>query len=257
MVLNDGVIGSVMLTPGGLTVITKEDALKQFVTQGKFTDSRIREEDLRQSIKEVFHADLVKFLPPVEKSRQMTAYEVSQRAELVRLLGPAFGNLTDFWLDPMIENGFYMMYRAGAFPPPPDSIREMARSGKQTFKIEYEGPLAKAQRAGEIEALVKTMQVLSPLADMNPQIMDNFDFDEIAQVVALINGVPKKIMRGKEGPTGIKSMRLAREKAALERQTMEQAASAAEIAGKAGPVVKQLGGPDAIKRLLGAAGANA
>lgn len=253
LVKDDGVIGSVRLRPGGLTTISKENAVEQFITQAKFSDSRLKEEDLKRSIKEIFHNDLVKFLPPVEESKQMTAYEVSKRAELVRLLGPAFGNITDYWLDPLIEKGFYMMLRAGAFSPPPDSIREIAAGGRESFKIEYEGPLAKAQRSQEIDSIVRTMEVLSPLSEMYPQIPDNFDPDEIAQTVALINGVPKRIIRGKEGPTGVKALREAKLKEAQEQKQLEAAGQVADAAGKAVPALQSLG-PEGAKAMAGMMG---
>lgn len=251
MMLDDGVIGSVSLKPGGLTTISKPEAIKQFISQARVSESRINEKDLRQAIREIFYADLVRFLPPVEQSKQMTAFEVAQRAELVRLLGPAFGNITDYWLDPMIEKGFYMMYRAGAFSPPPPSIQEIAAAGRENFKIEYEGPLAKAQRAREIGSIVDTLNVIAPMKEAYPDIMDNFDGDEIARLVAAINGVPKKISRGTEGPRGIVAMRNTRAAGEKQARDMEQAAGLADMVQKMGPAVKGAD-PAALQKLLGA-----
>lgn len=252
-VLDDGVIGNVQLIPGGITVFRKMDAFKELVTQARFDVGRLKEEDLIRSIQGIFYADLIRFVPPVDESRQMTAYEVSKRYELQLLLGPTFGNLVFHWFDPMIERGFNMMLRAGALPPMPRKFVELSQRGRDQVKIEYESPLAKALRAHEVAAITNTMTVVGPMAEVKADIFDNFDLDEAAQHIARVNGIPAKIMRAKEGKNSVKEIREARAKEQMRRSQLEEAAAAAEVASKATPALKAIGpgGAQALSRMAG------
>lgn len=248
-----GVLGSIRLTPGGLTTVENtEKDLKQFITQARFSDNRIKEEDLKTSIREIFHYDKVKYLPPREETGQMTAYETARRYQLMQmLLGPsAYGNLATHLFDPMIERGFYMMMRKGMFSRPPDSIVQMARSGREHFKVEYEGPLAKAQRSSEIEAIDSAIMEIGNMAQLFPDITDNFDSDEAAQHIGRVRGVPAKIMRSKEE---IQKIRTARGQAALQQRALEQTDIASGAAQKLAGAAKSMG-PGGMNAMARAAG---
>jgi Bacteriophage head to tail connecting protein. len=122
--VDQGVIGTIRLDPGGATVVKKDGDLKPLSTGARYPDNRQRLLDLKQSIKEVFHNDKVKFIPPREQTGQMTAYEVSKRYQLAQqLLGPTFGNIIFHGLDRIIESTFNMMNKAGAFPHRPLILR--------------------------------------------------------------------------------------------------------------------------------------
>ena len=86
----------------------------------------------------------------------MTAFEVNIRYEMAqKLLGSPFNNLINLGLDKIIERCFGIMYRAGALDPAPPSILHAAQSN-QNINIQYESPLARAQRLEQVEAMQKT-----------------------------------------------------------------------------------------------------
>lgn len=250
-VLDNGVIGSVRWTPAGITVVSKLDAVKPILTGAKFSDNRVREEDLRNQIKEVFHGDKVQFIPPRQETGQMTAYEVSKRYELAQaLLGPTFGNIVAHGLNPIVETTFNMMFRAGAFPQPPAALSQMAGMGGDQVRIEYESPLARAQRGQDVDAINRTIQDVAPLAQAKPDIWDNFDFDATAVHIGEVRGIPAKLLTSEKDK---KAKRAARAQAEMARQQLEQAqqgaAAAKDIAGAAKDMP-----PDAMAKMAEMAG---
>jgi len=239
--VDQGVIGSVRLTPGGLTVVKKENDLKPIITGAKFSENRVKKEDLKASIREIFHGDKVKFIPPRDQTGQMTAYEVARRYQLAQqLLGPTFGNIVFHGLDRIIETTFNMLNRSGAFPEPPVEIPE-------NVKVEYESPLAKAQRVAEIEAINSTLEAAAGMAELKPDIMDNFKLDETAVFVAEVMGYPSKLINSEDEKNEI---RTARAEAQKKQEELEQAALMAKAAKDGAGAVKDLP-PEMMEKLGG------
>jgi len=239
--VDNGVIGSVRLTPGGLTVIKKDGDLKPILTGAKYSENRPKKEDLKQAIREVFHGDKVKFIPPREQTGQMTAYEVARRYQLAQqLLGPTFGNIIYHGLDLIIETSFNMMNRAKAFPDAPELIQE-------NVKVYYESPLARAQRIQEIEAINNTLEAGGAIAEVKPDIMDNFKLDETMVHVAEVLGYPSKLINSEAEREEIRN---ARAKAEKQRADLEQAALVASAAKDAAGAAKDMP-PEIMGQLTG------
>ena len=57
---NGGVIGTIRLRPGGVTTVRRHDALKPFSSGAKHDVSSIKEAELKESIRQIFHIDMVK-----------------------------------------------------------------------------------------------------------------------------------------------------------------------------------------------------
>ena len=160
----------------------------------------------------------------------MTASEVLIRYEIMqRLLGPTFGRLMFELLSPGIERQFSIMMRAGAFLPPPPSVVEIARRRGGDIDIEYEGPLSRAQRTGDLDALNKFMTFLGPIAQVDPEQLDNVDLDEATRIGAVATQVPPKVMRDRRQ---VALMRKARREAEAEAEQQAQIAAMADVANK-------------------------
>jgi len=220
-VKDQGVIGSVRITPAGLTVVNKMEDIEPLFTGSKYSENRFKREDHRAVIREMFHGDKVKFIPPREQTGAMTAYEVARRYQMAQvLLGPTFGNIIDHGLDLLVEFGFNMMLRNGAFQDPPGDIEQV--------DVQYESPLAKAQRIGEVEAINSTLEAVGLMVEAKPDIFDNFDLDGTAIQIGENFGYPTKLINDKEE---VKALRNARAEAQQQQDALEQAALAAK-AGK-------------------------
>jgi hypothetical protein len=123
----------------------------------------------------------------------MTATEVLERKEeFIRSIGPVFGRLEADYTGPLIERAFSILYRAGAFGVMPEIL------DGEAIKFEYSSPISRAHKMLEVAALSKTNQDIIPLAQTQPEIMDNFDHNKIARDVAEANGMPLDWLIAKE-----------------------------------------------------------
>lgn len=228
-IVDQGVIGSVRLTPGGLTVMKQQDSLKPLLTGAKYAETRQKREDQRQVIREIFHGDKVKFIPPRDQTGQMTAYEVARRYQLAQmLLGPTFGNIIDHGFDPLIEASFNMLLANGAFPEPPGGLAELLKETNGKVSVEYESPLARVQRVQEIESIQNTLEAVGAMVEVKPDIMDNFKLDDTAVYVAKAQGYPSKLINSDDEREEIREGRAAAQAKAEETEKMALMAKAAK-----------------------------
>jgi hypothetical protein len=156
-----------------------------------------------------------------------------------RLLGPTLGRLESELLNPIIERCFNMMLRSGAFPRPPQNIVEFSRKKHGLIDIEYEGPLARAQRSQELVAIQKFNDTMAPMASLHPEVMDVVDDDMVARKVARVSGFPSDCLRSEVAVADIRQKRLAAQE---EQNKLEQMSAVADAAGKAAPILQMMGG---------------
>lgn len=233
---HDSVIGTLRLVPGGQTSVNTHgqpiaQTIMPFQTGSHPEVSAIKEEELRKSIRQIFYVDQILALLEVQKT-EMTAYEYAKKIELLfRLLGPVYGRLEWEYLYRIIDIAFDIMLDAGAFPPPPDEIFE----SDGEIDIEFQNPISKAQRAGDVEAINLAVQDLAPLGQIFPQVWDGLDPDKTRAHIFEVRGVPAKVTRSDEEIAAVREAKAQQEKSAL---ALAEAHQAAEAMGKAAPMVK-------------------
>lgn len=226
LVEDDGVIGRVKTSPAGLTVVRRDGAIKPLNTNARFDVSDMRENELRNAIKQAFFSDQLE----LQQGPQMTATEVQVRYELMqRLLGPTLGRFQTEFLNPLIERCFNILDRQGLLAPAPDSV------AGTSIDIEYVGPLARSQRMEEATAVERLYEMAAQLAQVAPQIMDNIDHDAAIRSRAELLGVPKNIMRGMDE---VQQQRQQQAEQQAQMQQMQQAQMAAQSIGQAAPAVQ-------------------
>jgi len=240
LVRSDSVIGSLRLVPAGPTSINTHgmpirDTIMPFETGSRPEVSHLKEEELRRSIREIFYVDAIRQLLQVEKS-EMTAFEFAKKIELLfRLLGPVYGRLEWEYLHRIIDVTFDLQFATGAFSPPPPEV--FITDGQ--IDIEFQNPIAKAQRAGDAEALALALNDLAPLGQVFPQIFDRFDPDKAATGIIDIRGVPAKWTRNDRE---IAALRQARQEQDERENMLAQVEQVAGAAGKAAPALQALQG---------------
>jgi hypothetical protein len=241
-VLDDSVVGNTVdMTAGGVNVIRDKNAIESLVTRGEWDFANLEIETLKGAIMRVFFADQLQ----LQEGPQMTAHEVSVRYELMqRLLGPTLGRLEQELLNPLIERAFGMMLRAGALLPPPGELTEAIGQGEE-IDIEYESPLALAQRAQELQGIERAISLLAPLAEIKPEIIDNFDFDKLARHTSVLAGMPSKILNDMKK---IKELRDGRNRAREEQKAMDDEQQGSQTLKNLAPVMKELNQPGAANR---------
>lgn len=224
MTTEDGALEPFDLRPGKMNPGTLNDRgeplVKAFDRQSKFDIGFELMQAKQQMINEAFFITLFQIL--VENPR-MTATEVLERAqEKGMLLGPLSGRLTSEWLGPQVHREIDLHARAGRLPEMPD---ELIEAGGE-YTLEYENPLARAQRAQEGVAILRTYESVLPLAEHDESVLDNFDLDETVRTLASINGMETKLLNDEDTITGIRERR-------AEQQQMMAAAGAAPGVGRA------------------------
>jgi hypothetical protein len=130
------------------------------------------------------------------------------------------------------------MDRAKRFGDMPSSLIEFVNKNGGRLDIEYEGPLQRAQRLANVVTIQRFSQLVLPLVEADPEIMDNWDLDETMLIAAKDTGVPKKIIRSTEARDKRRADRRAAQAKQAEQQNQIESAKAA---GAAAPALKAFG----------------
>lgn len=233
-ILEDSVMGNTVdMTAGGINVIRDKNAIESLVTRGEWDFANLEITELKGAIRRVFFADQLQ----LQEGPQMTAHEVSVRYELMqRLLGPTLGRLERELLNPLIERAFGMMMRAGALPQPPMELTEAIGQGEE-IDIEYESPLALAQRAQELQGMERALALVAPIVELKPDVIDNFNLDEFTRHAARLAGMPSKILNDQNT---VNEMRQGRQQAREEQEGAEDQMRTSETLKNIAPLLKQV-----------------
>ena len=122
----------------------------------------------------------------------MTATEVLQRMEeKMRLLAPILGRIQGEFLKPVIERSYQLLINNDYLMPPPEEVLENG------LKVEYQSPIARAQRLHEVNAIQRLMQLVSPLISIDPALFKLIDPIELVRILSDILGVPANVLRSK------------------------------------------------------------
>ncbi|WP_448207282.1 portal protein [Azospirillum sp. sgz302134] len=210
-------------TPGGITYggtdMAGNPVIRPLTTGGQVGLGLEMEQQRRESIRDAFHSGLL--LMVAQPGR--TATEVLQsQEEKLRLMAPHLGRIQSEFLDPLLDRLFGILSRAGQLPQPPQVLQQYPQ-----LRVEYVSPLARAAKAAEGAALMRTMDAVLPLAAHKPEILDNFDMDEIARTLADAYGTSPKLLRDRKM---VEQERTARAQQTAQQQQLAAATMAAGAA---------------------------
>ena len=259
--LDDSVVGEVDLRPYGRNIVNAVGSRSLSETFGfmqtglKIDLSQIILTDLRQGIRRIYFSDQLE----LQEGPQMTATEVQVRYELMqRLLGPTLGRLESEFLNPLVERAFGLMARGRALLPVPQALLEQGLE-LPDLDIEYEGPLARAQRTVELTAQDRVFGFVAALtqalaaAGVPPAQAaapwDVLKLDKWVRTRAEITGVRSDDLASNEEVATIRSEREEALQAEAQKQTILEGA---EAAGKAAPMITALEGAAAGRNGKGA-----
>lgn len=200
-----------------------------YIVDGKtipVTDALL--EKIKASINDTFFYDAINLI----KADRMTATEVMQRVEEnMRILGPTYSRLQHEFLEPLVMRSYGILKRQGKLPDPP---AEIAEAGGYV-KIEYESPMARAQRTSDIMAIQRTISLIAPLAEGTPEILDNYDFDEVARHIARVTGLPQQMLKDRKRVAQERQQRAQMQQAQMMAAVAKDAAGAAKTASEIEP----------------------
>jgi hypothetical protein len=211
LVQDDGVIGKVRMTPGGITVVRSDASVQTLQIGSNWQITDMKENQLRTAIRQAYYSDQLQ----LQEGPQMTATEVQVRYELMqRLLGPTLGRFQSEFLNPLIERVFGLMLRAEAFEIAPDIIQG------ERVDVEFVGPLARSQRMEEAIAVEKLYALAGQVAQIDPSIIDNINHDQAIRMRAELLGVPKSVLRGEDEVGQIREQRAMQQQ--MQQEMMQQ-----------------------------------
>jgi hypothetical protein len=148
----------------------------------------------------------------------------------MRLLAPVLARLQSEMLQPLINRTFNILLRKKLLPEPPLSLQG------RTIDIEYVSPLARSQRTGDIQAIMRSLEILGPLAQMMP-VFDYLDTDKLVKHITDVLGVPRKVLRSDQEVANIRQQQA---EMAQQQAELQEAQQVAEAGGKAAPLLKEL-----------------
>jgi len=229
MVPDDGFLGRVNTTPGAINAYRSgsKDLIFPLETGGNLNISFEMLQDNRDRIKQHYFIDQLQ----LKDGPQMTATEVNQRVdEHLRLLGPVLGRLHFELLGPAIGRVIEIMKDANELPDNmPDELKDA------NIDVFFSSQIAKAQRFGEARTLQQFMETMAGVAQINPAVLDNIDFDMLTTINAELYGVNQEIFRGSNEVQQLRDQRAqAEQEAARQQQEQHQA----EVANKVAPAVQ-------------------
>jgi hypothetical protein len=226
MLQEDGALSAFDLRPGALNPgglgTNGEELAKPFVSGADIGLGLDLLQAKQAMVNEAYFITLFQILI---ESRNMTATEVMERAqEKGMLLGPLMGRQQSEFLGPLIEREIDIAARRGDLPPMPDALLEAGG----LYKVEYESPLARAQRAEEGVAIMRTVEGLQAFVATNPEILDNFDLDEISRTLGEVNGMAAKLFRPRDAVEELRAQRAQQQQAAMMAEAAPGVARAAK-----------------------------
>jgi hypothetical protein len=234
LVHDDGIIDSFSLKPGALNaggVSAEGRSLVQALPVGNIAIGKDMMDDNRAAINDAFLVTLFQILV---ETPQMTATEVIERVrEKGALLSPTMGRQQTELLDPMIERELDLLAAQGLLPPLPEALLE----AEGEYKVEYDSPLSRAQRAEEAAGGLRMIDYAANIAanTQDPSILDHFNFDVMVPELADIQGLPARWMTT---PDQLEQKRSGRQQS-QEQQALIQALPGAAAMAKATVQPKQ------------------
>lgn len=156
---------------------------------------------------------------------KMTATEIMERANEKRIALTPILRMESEYLTPDLARNIDILGRRGVLPPMPPELRG------QPMKLEYKSPLAvaaKMQRAAQVNGHIMGRMDLFAL---KPEIMDNYDFDEMERGTASDAGVPARYMRDPKKVAEFRAQRAQEQAKAMQAERANMAANTAKTLG--------------------------
>lgn len=139
----------------------------------------------RDIINSIFLVSVFQMIDTAGGDRR-TATEWIERARMSgAILAPTVSEFNRF-LGQVVVREVDILARQGLVPEMPGELIE----AKGEYEVQYDSPLSRAQRSEEASGFSRTLQQITPLAQIDPSILKSFKSDDIARGLADLNGMP-------------------------------------------------------------------
>jgi hypothetical protein len=223
----DMIRGDLEMWPGGHTVVDASGyqgagAPIQPIQLGAFPDKIFEVYQKKvENVAAAFFRDILEL--PSARDADMTATEINARLDqFLRQAAPIFNRVEHTYNAPLINRVFNILMREGMYPEPPEEMWD------QEVDFDYESPIKAARDKAEALKVVEGLQMMLPLAEANPEMVDNIDFDAVARFIGIKADLPQIIFKP------IDQMMAMREDRAKKIEMAQQAEMASKVAPAAG-----------------------
>lgn len=224
---DDGVLLPIVMKPGGTNYYRagSKDRIEPLNTGARPDLGENLLEEVKQSIREAFFIDQ---LQVVLGDRATTVEVMQRRDEQLRILSPVHGRQQFENLRPTIERVFGIATRKGLLPPAPSIIQG------RNLQVRYKSEIARAQETADADKLSRVFGIIGPLAGAKPEMLDNFNEDEIVKDLADRFGLPAEYIESSETVSQIRQARAQAQEAAANAELQGKQLENADLAQQAG-----------------------
>jgi hypothetical protein len=217
------------LNPGGMNYEDEGGAGKGFrplvelPAQGLAAISaEIQRVDKR--VGQMFHEDLWQLISQIAQGgREVTAFQTNElKAEKMLQLGPTVQRFQHEVLRVIIERVYAIAHRRRLLSKPPKELQG------QNLKIQYESLFAQAQRMSRIQAIRELVGATGEAAKLNPEAIDNVDFDQALRDYADALGVEPAMLRSREVVQQVRQQRAQAQQAQAQAEQQQVQAQTAQ-----------------------------
>lgn len=206
LAFDDGVLDAFSMKPGALNyggVSAEGRQLVHTLPTGNLAIAKDMMDEERLVINDAFLITLFQILV---ETPQMTATEVLERArEKSALLAPIMGRQQSEALGPMIERELDLLMEQRLLPEISDAMREAGAD----YKVEYESPLSRMQKAEASAGGLRMFQYAAEIAaqTQDPSSLDWFNVDAMIPALADAQAMPASWIRSQKEVDGIREGR--------------------------------------------------
>jgi hypothetical protein len=217
-------------------------------TVGELSDSNARSQELREIISNHFFIDR---LLDLNNETRMTLGETNIRNDLRgQSLGTVYSRQIAELFIPLVEFVFNVLLMRGLLGVVqgsdeerallsegiqplyiPDAVLALMRGGKNAYDIKFISPAARIMKAEEMQGIQQAVELITPLVGDAPEILDNFNWDNLLDSVIENSGAPRKILNDTVTIQNIRANRAQQQQAMAQ---LEAAKTQSEIARNAG-----------------------
>lgn len=155
---------------------------------------------------------LVTIFQLLTETREMTATEIIERTrEKGILLAPTIGRQQSEYLGPLIDRELDVLSRQELIPKMPPMLMSYTKENKDkdNYKVTYDSPISRTQKAEWAAGAVRTLETLLNYAAQaqDPSVLDVIDMDKAGPAIAEIYGTPVAWLRDEKDIAKIRQNR--------------------------------------------------
>lgn len=180
-------------------------------------------QDEKETVKAAFLEEFYATL--TDPNSRMTTTEVLERiAKQGVLVRPFASRYATEKQDPMTQRDLDLALRANQIEDFPEVVKE---AGAWPV-IDYENPLAQMARAEAVQKDLRGIEAITPLINIEPEVVDVVDTDELARVTLEDIGVRPSVIRTPEAIAARRAQREETKQAAIDAELLKATGGAAK-----------------------------